>query len=116
MRQREMVLYTRGRSLRCWRAGRFLERAGYDFEVVDTTDDPRLLAEWDSMYVVSDRDHALEAHNRIEVSVKDTEGPRKSKLWAAPFVGRQATWSPGGEWCVVAGSLNVVFVLRRWGR
>ena len=45
MRQREMVLYTRGRSLRCWRAGRFLERAGYDFEVVDTTDDPRLLAE-----------------------------------------------------------------------
>ena len=26
MRQREMVLYTRGRSLRCWLARRFLER------------------------------------------------------------------------------------------
>jgi glutaredoxin len=40
-----MVLYTRGRSLRCWRARRFLGRAGYDFEVVDTTDDPGVLAE-----------------------------------------------------------------------
>ncbi len=45
MYQREMVLYTRGRSLRCWRAKRFLERAGYGFEVVDTTDDPGALAE-----------------------------------------------------------------------
>lgn len=78
--------------------------------------DPKLVAEWDSMYGIRDRDHALEAHHRIEVSVKDTDGPRRSRLWAAPFVGRQATWSPGGEWCVVAGSLNVVFVLRRWGK
>ena len=45
MYQREMVLYTRGRSLRCWRARRFLERAGYGFEVVDTTGDPGILAE-----------------------------------------------------------------------
>ena len=45
MHQREMVLYTCGRSLRCWRARRFLERAGYGFEVVDTTDDPGALAE-----------------------------------------------------------------------
>jgi glutaredoxin len=45
MYQREMVLYTRCRSWRCWLARRFLERAGYDFEVVDTTDDPGLLAE-----------------------------------------------------------------------
>lgn len=78
--------------------------------------DPKLVAEWDSMYAIRDRDHALEAHHRIEVSVKDNEGPRRSKLWAAPFVGRDVTWSPDGEWCVVAGSLNVVFVLRRWGR
>jgi glutaredoxin len=40
-----MVLYTRGRSLRCWRARRFLSRAGYGFEVVDTTGDPGVLAE-----------------------------------------------------------------------
>jgi glutaredoxin len=40
-----MVFYTRGRSLRCWLARRFLERAGYGFEVVDTTDDPGALAE-----------------------------------------------------------------------
>jgi glutaredoxin len=41
--QREMVLYTRYRSLRCWRAGRFLERAGYRFEVVDVAGDPGML-------------------------------------------------------------------------
>jgi glutaredoxin len=45
MYQREMVLYTRGGSLRCWRARRFLGRAGYHFEVVDVAEDPRLLAE-----------------------------------------------------------------------
>jgi len=38
-----MVLYTRGRSLRCWRARRFLERAGYGFEVVDVGGDPEML-------------------------------------------------------------------------
>lgn len=31
MYQREMVLYTRNRSLRCWRAKRLLGRAGYRF-------------------------------------------------------------------------------------
>jgi glutaredoxin len=41
--QREMVLYTRGRSLRCWRARRFLGRAGYRFEVVDVAKDPGML-------------------------------------------------------------------------
>jgi glutaredoxin len=42
--QREMVLYTRGPSLRCWRAGRFLRSAGYRFEVVDVSGDPGMLA------------------------------------------------------------------------
>ncbi len=37
MDQREVVLYTRGRSLRCWRAKRLLRRGGYEFEVLDTT-------------------------------------------------------------------------------
>ena len=45
MYQREMVLYTRGGSLRCWRAGRFLGRAGYHFEVIDVAEDPGLLVE-----------------------------------------------------------------------
>ena len=31
------MLYTRDRSLRCWRARRFLGRIGYRFEVVDST-------------------------------------------------------------------------------
>jgi glutaredoxin 3 len=43
--QREIVLYTRSRSLRCWRAKRFLSRQGYRYEVVDTTGNPELVAE-----------------------------------------------------------------------
>jgi glutaredoxin len=43
MYQRRMVLYTRNRSLGCWRARRLLGRAGYRFEVVDTTEDPGAL-------------------------------------------------------------------------
>jgi glutaredoxin-related protein len=43
VQQREMVLYTRGRSLSCWRAGRFLGRAGYGFEVVDVGGDTGML-------------------------------------------------------------------------
>jgi glutaredoxin len=35
--QRDVVLYVRRRSLRCWRARRLLARRGYHFEVVDTT-------------------------------------------------------------------------------
>jgi glutaredoxin 3 len=38
MEQREVVLYVRRRSLRCWRARRLLARKGYCFEVIDTTD------------------------------------------------------------------------------
>jgi glutaredoxin len=39
MDQREIVLYTRSRSLRCWRAKRLLARRGYHFEIVETTND-----------------------------------------------------------------------------
>ena len=39
------MLYARNRSLRCWRAKRLLDRAGYRFEVVDATADPGALAE-----------------------------------------------------------------------
>jgi glutaredoxin-related protein len=38
------VLYTRGRSLRSWRAKRFLSHSGYDFKVVDTTNDGEVRA------------------------------------------------------------------------
>jgi glutaredoxin len=39
MDQREVVLHTRSRSLRCWRAKRLLARGGYHFEVVEMTND-----------------------------------------------------------------------------
>ena len=45
MYQREVVLYSRRRSLRCWRAKRLLRHSGYDFVVVDTTRDVKALAE-----------------------------------------------------------------------
>ena len=45
MDQREVVLYTRGRSLRCWRAKRLLRRGGYGFEVLDTSTHPEVRAE-----------------------------------------------------------------------
>ncbi len=51
MYQREVVLYSRRRSLRCWRAKRLLRHSGYDFVVVDTTRDVKALAE------LSDRCH-----------------------------------------------------------
>ena len=44
MYQREVVLYTRRHSLRCWRAKRLLRRQGYRFEVVDITRVPRVVA------------------------------------------------------------------------
>lgn len=37
MEQRDVVLYVRKRSLRCWRARRLLARRGYHFEVVDAS-------------------------------------------------------------------------------
>ncbi|MBA2345265.1 MAG: hypothetical protein H0V83_09305 [Rubrobacter sp.] len=43
MHQREIVLYTDGRSFHAWRAKRFLKRQGYSFEVVNTGGDPELL-------------------------------------------------------------------------
>jgi polycomb protein EED len=42
--------------------------------------------------------------------------PHKIEFSAANFVGRQAAWSPGGEWCVVVGSDNQAMVLQRWGK
>jgi hypothetical protein len=41
--QREIVLYSGGRSFHAWRAKRFLKRQGYSFEVVNAGGDPELL-------------------------------------------------------------------------
>ncbi len=39
MDQRNVVLYTRSRSLRCWRAKRLLRHMGYQFKVINATND-----------------------------------------------------------------------------
>jgi glutaredoxin len=39
MDQMEVVLYTRDKSFRCWRAKRLLRRKGYTFEVVNLVTD-----------------------------------------------------------------------------
>lgn len=58
------------------------------------------LESWASRYSMEDPHDSLRAH-RTESS-------------SANFVGRQAAWSPGGEWCVVVGSSNTTLVLQRW--
>jgi glutaredoxin-related protein len=45
MDQKEVSLYTRGRSLRSWRVQRLLRRGGYQFEELDTTNDLAVRAE-----------------------------------------------------------------------
>lgn len=60
------------------------------------------LESWASRYSTEDAHEALRAH-RTESS-------------SANFVGRQAAWSPGGEWCVVVGSSNTTLVLQRWAK
>jgi glutaredoxin 3 len=37
MDQKEIVLYTKGRCLYCWRTKRLLRRRGYTFEVIDVS-------------------------------------------------------------------------------
>lgn len=39
MEQKEVVVYARGRRPSCWRTKRLLSRRGYDFKVVDPTEE-----------------------------------------------------------------------------
>lgn len=75
-------------------------RTMYDIGDVD----PKDLADWDAKYGALGRDHALEPHCKVEVRFKKN----------TPFLGRQASWSRGGDWCIVAGSGNAVHMLKRW--
>ncbi|KAF4952384.1 hypothetical protein FGADI_6816 [Fusarium gaditjirri] len=58
------------------------------------------LETWASRYSQEDPHEPLKAH--------------KTESSSANFVGRQAAWSPGGEWCVVVGSSNQALILQRW--
>ncbi|OAA69046.1 WD40/YVTN repeat-like-containing domain protein [Cordyceps fumosorosea ARSEF 2679] len=60
------------------------------------------LESWAAKYSTEDPHEPISAH-RTESS-------------ASTFVGRQAAWSPGGEWCVVVGSSNTALVLQRWAK
>ncbi|KAK5998190.1 Polycomb eed-B-like protein [Cladobotryum mycophilum] len=63
---------------------------------------PETLEAWAARYSMEDTHEPLRAH--------------KSESSSANFVGRQAAWSPGGEWCVVVGSSNTTLVLQRWNK
>ncbi|KAF9770408.1 hypothetical protein IL306_012062 [Fusarium sp. DS 682] len=58
------------------------------------------LETWASRYSQEDPHEPLKAH--------------KTESSSANFVGRQAAWSPGGEWCIVVGSSNQALILQRW--
>lgn len=60
------------------------------------------LESWEARYSISSPDEPLKAH-RTESS-------------STSVVGRQAAWSPGGEWCVVVGSSNTTLILQRWAK
>jgi polycomb protein EED len=76
---------------------------------------PKVLSDWNSMYSDRDGSLSLEPHHKIDQFRAPTKKPGR-KAAKAEIVGRQVAWSPGGEWCVVAGSSNLVQVLRRWNR
>ncbi|KAL7926349.1 WD40 repeat-like protein [Trichoderma austrokoningii] len=61
---------------------------------------PETLESWATKYSMNDAHEPLR-HHKIESSTTN-------------FVGRQASWSPGGEWCVVVGSSNTALLLQRW--
>ncbi|KAH6681139.1 WD40-repeat-containing domain protein [Plectosphaerella plurivora] len=61
------------------------------------------LQSWDGKYNPGDPHTPLHAHKTEIIGI-------------STFVGRQAAWSPGGEWCVVVGSINIVLVLGRWSK
>lgn len=60
------------------------------------------LESWAGKYSMEDPHEPLRAH-RTENSMKN-------------FVGRQAAWSPGGEWCVIVGSSNFALISQRWAK
>ncbi|KAF4446487.1 hypothetical protein F53441_9891 [Fusarium austroafricanum] len=72
---------------------RLSEKIGGDYNA-DT------LEFWACRYSQEDPHEPLKAH--------------KTESSSANFVGRQAAWSPGGEWCVVVGSSNQALILQRW--
>lgn len=59
------------------------------------------LQSWDGKYNSGDPRAGLKAHKAETIGV-------------STFVGRQAAWSPNGEWCVIVGSINLILVLQRW--
>ncbi|KAL1892195.1 hypothetical protein Sste5346_007151 [Sporothrix stenoceras] len=59
------------------------------------------LDDWDSKYNANDPHVLVKAHK-----AETTKG--------LSAVGRQAAWSPEGEWCVVVGSNSRVMILQRW--
>lgn len=60
------------------------------------------LEAWDQKYSLQRQPAGIPAHKKES----SKEG----------LVGRKAAWSPGGEWCVVAGSGNYILVLQRWAK
>ncbi|KAH6607894.1 hypothetical protein Trco_004207 [Trichoderma cornu-damae] len=63
---------------------------------------PETLESWATKYSMDDTHEPLRYH--------------KMESSSANFVGRQASWSPGGEWCVVVGSSNTALLLQRWSQ
>lgn len=60
------------------------------------------LEAWTARYSIEDPHEPLKAH--------------RSEASSTSVVGRQASWSPGGDWCIVVGSSNTILIFQRWSK
>lgn len=60
----------------------------------------KTLSEWAEMYETTNLHRLIKPHKSVAVD--------------GTFVGRQVSWSPGGEWCVVVGNNNRALIYQRW--
>ena len=61
------------------------------------------IASWRSKYNMASPHDSIKPH-------------RTEQFGNASFVGRQVTWSPEGDYCVVVGSRNLAVILQRWAK
>jgi polycomb protein EED len=66
---------------------------------------------WEKKYFMGDSQQGLGSKRE---ETRGLEPHKTETILRYSITGRQVAWSPGGEWCVVVGSPNVVSVFQRW--
>jgi polycomb protein EED len=66
---------------------------------------------WDRKYFIGDPQQGLGSRRE---ETRGLEPHKTESILRYNITGRQVAWSPGGEWCVVVGSPNVIAIFQRW--